>query len=297
MSRNLSKALVTLNLGQMYRDRWQRFCAANWQAYADRHGYNIICIDQPLDTSAKAQTRPVNWQKCLILEHEQVQHYDRVVWVDSDILINPNAPCIVAEVPEQKVGGVNMFGSAAPLTAQLTPQEKLVDRVAKYWGWSFATGQQMYQANGLPPDFGDLLQTGVMVFSAQHHRVILREIYNQRNAQLGAYDPGEMEEVSYALLQANLIHWIDYRFNRLWIECAARDYPFLLPKAEPEPLPLRAWKRFRRGHARYPDRKLARACVAAALLNNYFLHFAGTVEYMAWANLNIKDWQQLRGWF
>ena len=55
----------------------------------DGHGFlrNLICIEQPLDDSARAQKRSPCWQKCLILGEESVNKYDRVVWVDADVLM------------------------------------------------------------------------------------------------------------------------------------------------------------------------------------------------------------------
>ncbi len=65
-----SKALVTLAIGEKYLHHWKNFAQNNWQKYADKHGYDLICIDTPLDTSERAQARSPAWQKCLILSQE-----------------------------------------------------------------------------------------------------------------------------------------------------------------------------------------------------------------------------------
>lgn len=52
-----AKAIVTLAIGEEYRHQWRTVCRANWQAYADKHGYDLICIDRPLDDSKRARGR------------------------------------------------------------------------------------------------------------------------------------------------------------------------------------------------------------------------------------------------
>lgn len=42
-----SKAIVTLAIAQKYLENWKNWCQANWQKYADRHGYDFICIEEP----------------------------------------------------------------------------------------------------------------------------------------------------------------------------------------------------------------------------------------------------------
>ena len=43
-------ALVTLALGDQFRWLWRRYCRPSWQAYADRHGYDLISITEPPDS-------------------------------------------------------------------------------------------------------------------------------------------------------------------------------------------------------------------------------------------------------
>lgn len=91
-----SKAIVTLAIVEEYLQIWKSFAQDNWQKYADKYGYDLICIDTPLDTSERAQARSPAWQKCLILSQEFSQNYEQIVWIDLDILINTSiAPSIV----------------------------------------------------------------------------------------------------------------------------------------------------------------------------------------------------------
>ena len=291
-----NKAIVTLVIGQHYQKRWNTICANNWQHYADKHGYDLICIDKPLDNSARAQNRSPAWQKCLILGHERVKRYDRVVWMDSDILINTNSPCVVSQVPDQyKLGAVEMF--SGPLSEcfpkTLAQTEMLIDRAKHYFGWSFKTGKEWYAQSELPSDFDCVVQTGMMVLSPKHHREVLEYTYNNYEQQKEA--SYEMESLSYELVKTDSVYWLDYKFNRLWIECILRDYPFLLPTKNPELKIIRGWKRLTRGHFQKPDSRITKYCLSAALSNNYFLHFAGTAQFMGWFDTNLSAWSDLRG--
>ena len=109
------RALVTLVLGQEYAAIWRQICQPNWQRYADKFHLDLICLDQPLDTSQRAQQRSPAWQKCLILSQPCVQCYEQVVWMDADILINHRrALNVFDDVPVEKVGAAEEFRKHAP---------------------------------------------------------------------------------------------------------------------------------------------------------------------------------------
>ena len=106
----MKKAIVTLAIGEDYINRWRAFCEPNWKAYAKKYGYELIIFDKPLDNSIRASSRSAAWQKCLILDQVAVNKFDRVVWMDSDIVINDAlALDIVSLVPKESIGGTDAF--------------------------------------------------------------------------------------------------------------------------------------------------------------------------------------------
>jgi hypothetical protein len=277
------KAIVTLCVGQRYQQRWNTLCARNWQQYADRHGYDVICIDAPLDHSPRARSRSPAWQKCLILGDERVRRYPQVVWMDSDILINPKAPCIVSQVPEDNVGAVNSFHPRDDETG--------MDRAVEYMGWPFRSAAEYYAAAALPECYDQVVQTGVMVLSPTRHHSLLEFVYqNYNGTPVGDH---EMESLSFELIKNTDVHWLGDRFNRLWILCMFRDYPFLLPPRKAEIAPVRVWKRLTRGQDQLPPKGITAAALTTAFLNNYFLHFAAVAHYMPWVDTNIHSWNDI----
>jgi hypothetical protein len=284
-----SKVIVTLAIGKHYRERWHKLCSANWRRYAQLHGYDLICIESPLDDSPRARARSAAWQKCLVLSDERVQKYDRVVWIDSDILINPKSPCIVSSVSEDKVGAVDTF---APFERPLPGTNYLLmNRAIEFLGWSFHNAKEYYLKAGFHDPFEQVVQTGVMVVSPRYHRSILEyTYYNYDDTAIGDF---EMEALSYELLKANCVHWLNETFNQLWIVCMLREYPFLLPIEQTEMRLIRVWKRFARGHYKLPPRKITEVCLTTSFINNYFLHFAGVSQYMPWVDTDISNWMDL----
>lgn len=284
-----TKAIVTLAIGKHYLERWQKLCADNWSKYAKNYGYDIICIDTPLDNSPRAQSRSPAWQKCLILGDERVKKYEKLVWIDSDILINPNSPCIVENVPDDRVGAVSTFAQfAEPLPGK---DQMLINRIVEFWNWPYRNAKEYYSGALLPDLFDQVVQTGVMVLSPHKHNSILEyTYYHYDETPLGNF---EMDALSYELLKANCVHWLDNKFNQVWVACMVMDYPFLLPPKKTEIKPIRLWKRLTRGHYQLPPKKVTTAALNTAFLNNYFLHFAGTAQYMPWVNTKITSWNYI----
>lgn len=262
-------------------------CFANWKAYADRHGYDIVCFDKPLDISERAQHRSPAWQKCLTLGQAEVRSYERVVWVDSDILINPAAPCVVEGVSAEDVGVVDAWSS---------PSEELsrtaLERIYAFWGDACAvqdyTARDYYSTYGLAPMFDQVVQTGMLVLSPRYHRELLEKVYYEyEETGKGNY---EMRPLSWELLRAGRVRWIDRRFNAVWLAHKATYYPFLLHG----PALGGALDRLRRrllpmmkARAK-PRRKLDVLCVTTAFLNNFFLHFAGAADEMTLVELGVR---------
>lgn len=255
-----SQALVTLAIGKSFRERWNLGCKANWQAYADKHGYDVVCIEDPLDNSERARNRSPAWQKLLLLRQDFLQSYERVVWIDSDILINPDSPDVAAGVPADKIGAVDEYSSPSPEIFRQT-----LRKLYRYWEENsipFVRNERpadYYGKYGLPPVFDQVVQTGAMVLSPAHHREILESVYFSYEETKGPEWNYEMRPLSYELLKAGCVHWLDPRFNVIWGSYKMHQYPFLM---------------------NHPDHPRARECLEDVLSRVYFLHFAGGAQQM-----------------
>lgn len=287
------KAIVTLACGERFRNTWKKVCEANWQTYADKHGYDLICIDSPLDSSDRAQRRSSGWQKCLILNQDFIRHYERVVWVDADILINTaSAPCIAAGVPVDKVGAVEVW-------SQPTPQlfEQTLHRMYEFWGSPAVashTAKEYYANHGLPPDFDHVVQTGVMVLSPRYHRALLEKTYFDYEEEGGPYSNYEQPALSYELLRNETIHWIDHRFNVSWNFEKIMHYPFLVNLESRPSCVARIGRKLAAFGGSSSNDKVKRACVTAAFLRSFFLHFTASLSEMTLVDWKATSWRGCR---
>ena len=213
-------AIVTLAVGADYAERFERHCRANWSAYARRHGFDLVVITEPLDTSERAQSRSPAWQKCLVLGAPQLAGYERVVWVDADVCINPAAPSILEGVPPERVGAIDEHRFPSPearqviLDAIIAAAPEHGDANKAFWrAWRDPGTWHAYA--GLPSGQSHIVQTGVLVMSPEHHRTLLEHIYWTEEDRGGKHFNYEMRPLSHEIQARGLQHWIDPRYNAL----------------------------------------------------------------------------------
>jgi hypothetical protein len=247
----MARAIVTAIIGDKHRNLWERHARDSWMRYVARHGYELILIQQPIDPSNFGRSRHVAWQKLLLFQLPQVQRFERIAWVDCDILINDQAPDLFAGVPVEKIGAVH----DQPLLS--TPA------MATVFQWlnpghgtdAKSRAQVRASASGLPPNFDFIINTGVLVLSP-NHRELLEHVYRNHRETPDSF----MENMAlcYEMLTRDLYFPLDPRFNLLWQEVKFGFYSFV--RAFPALAPM---------------------CIANALSNCFFLHFAGFPDEMA----------------
>ncbi len=282
MAKN-TKALVTLNIGEKYKNMWRDSFADTWFKYAEKHGYDVVSIEDYIDRSAFGYARSPHWQKCLILEDAETQDYEYVVWIDSDIMINYHtAPCIVAanerDNDESKVGAVTWQGSERP------NPERFENGIKRVWNGNQAawvralenpTFQKFFELGGYPMDRDDTMNTGVLVLKPDKHRDVLRHVYE--TYQENPHTSKEQMALCHYLLSNDLVNPIDSRFNKIWDTVMIESYPFLSMPA------LTA------------DTRMSALCVNTAYHNSYFLHFLSGPS-RAFVGLVVKDLNWIDSW-
>jgi len=256
-------AIVTLAIGQKHRDLWSRYCQLSWQKYADKHGYDVIVIDENLDKSPLAVARAPAWQKCLILSDKRAERYRQIVLLDCDIIINAAiAPGITDVCPPESVGGV-ISGSHIHEDLRIVLLERLQRRppAAQHNKDCWPDDQAKYYRHyGLEPIDAGIIQTGVLVASPQHHRDLFESVYH------ATYDNPhrtfEQVPLSHAILSAGVFRQINARFNSVFYETMLLNYPYLTDTNAPS------------------YELLASAAVQVQFANNFFLHFAYIPDFV-----------------
>ncbi len=257
-------ALVTIVIGNDYIATWNRLCRKGWEFYANVRGYDIILITQPLDTSERAASRSPAWQKLLILSQSWSKHYERIVWLDADIIINPVAENILEYAADVEKIGISTSGARLSHVEKHLYYERIYgfgirpDKVDEFLDienrsifsqYDITSGSVMYN-------------TGVLVLSPEHHEALFQEIY-------ALEDKGRLYEQPYlsdAIWQRGLAHEISARFNWGIFEAIVLYVPDKLTRSL-----LQITKE---------DFHLLQALILKEFKNSYFMHFYGCMGLM-----------------
>lgn len=264
-------AIVTLIIGKNYIATWLRLCRASWHAYAERCGMDLIVIAAPLDTSARATARSPAWQKLLILSQPWSQQYERIIWLDSDIVIAPHAPDIIEYAgPAEKIS-LAISGGRSSTAERMVFMERLYNTTfrpdAEREVWNMEVHKN-YTSHKIP-EHDVMYNTGVLVLSPLHHRELFLQCYEGEDSGGRLY---EQPLLSHEIVERNLAHVINIRFN--WgIQEALFLYVPEIITLHQQAEPLRA-----------PAMKMAHFLVRCELRNAYFLHFYGTMGLMMTMN-------------
>lgn len=273
----MKKAIVTLAIGENYFNKWKLFCEPNWKSYAKKYGYELIIFDKCLDSSDRAVSRSTAWQKCLILEQPEVKIFDRVIWMDSDIIINDKlAPDLIPIVPEEKIGGTDAFSFYT-----YNFYTFLFDIYENYWSnrgikiVADKTPNSYYTHFGIDTNLNAVIQSGVMVLTPALHNDILTSVYyNYEDKGSGVWHY-EMRPLSYEIVKNNYHFFIDDRFNYLFAYFKLAFYPQLLN------IETTFYQKIMSKFGMKYSSKELRTAISAAYLNSYFLHFAGCSHEMS----------------
>jgi hypothetical protein len=258
----MRKAIVTIVIGDAMKAFWQRYSRPTWEKYAERHGYDLVVIDRPIDTSPRAAGRSVAWQKLLVTGDRRLTPYDVVVWLDADILINHHrAPCIASTMISDRIGICEEMK---------LPSDPLFSEVIRNWQnhvlFNSAKRRLAYPLDphrryGFSEPAKLNFNTGVMVLRPALHARLLGRVYEEYE-DMGPGTLYEQVPLSYCIAESGLHEILDPKFNVHFVKLAAGLG--MLAVARP-----------------VIDGRIA---LIAALLNvSYFLHFAGV-----WAKL-MKD--------
>lgn len=182
------KAILTIVSGDKYNEIWRR-TEPYFNAYADKCGADLLVLkDLPENLPSP------HWAKFSIHELLKKQ-YDRVAFIDADILIRPDAPSLFDIVPEDQFG---IFDEG-----QYTPRAVCIYEVKKVFNVTLPkwNGKTYYN-------------TGVMVVSKAHRYLfkITDEVKPLRNSF------GEQTYLNMKIMSNDVkVFPLDYKFNRMSI--------------------------------------------------------------------------------
>lgn len=182
-------AIVTICVGELYK-KIAEFTYPTIKKYADRLGADFVIIDESNSSSP-------HWEKCIIFH--LLNKYERILYLDTDLIVRDDCPDLFALVPSSKLGIFN----EAPFTPNR--QESLFHACKDY-------GVKLNNWNG------KYYNTGVMVISRVHKYIFKKpdkEIFNFYEQgylnMVFAQNMRTSESQVYGLEMLDL----SYKFNRM----------------------------------------------------------------------------------
>lgn len=165
--KTLKKAVVTLSIGDLYREM-SDISHPMMKDYADKIGADFVVINE-----AKVRMHPLHFEKWQM--YDLLFDYDRIIFLDTDILIGPDCPDLFGMVGLEEVGGF-VESDYLNRNISITGCQDLMGDI----GWR-----------------GEYLNSGVGVYSYRHKPIFERsekghvinfgeqDMYNYRIKQLG----------------------------------------------------------------------------------------------------------------
>lgn len=222
-------AVVTITLGEK-REAYERLFVPSIRAFAEKWGYDFKqitdFIDSPKHFSDSPLTKKYTFciQKILVSQLPWVDEYDWIIIIDADILMNyESAPNLIDQLVDGKICVVNersLFGNS--------------EIVTKFWK-SFdpsypSTVQDYYPYLKFPQSFPYQANSGFVCFQPKQKK-FFKDLYEKYAARI--YDgedlDGDQGPLNYEGQLQGVLHFLDERWNRVWLFPRFIFYSFLDP--------------------------------------------------------------------
>lgn len=192
----MKTAVCTIVVGERYTRLFDRYVFRSLKKYCKSHRFELIVFRQPFrDLGAKS----IAWQKLFILDQAELRGFDKVIWLDADIIIREGAPPI--KTPPGLIGYV---------------QERPYRRTVEEW----------YRGFSLIPA-PDVVQTGVLCLEPSHSE-ILRSAANAPETSMY-----EMPALSREISASGLGYHLDPRYNALLAQLMLDYAPYWILASKP----------------------------------------------------------------
>jgi hypothetical protein len=293
--KNCKNVISTILIGKKFYEDWYKFSYPSWIKYCKKHNLGLIVFKKYLVDKKNPKWKISNWHKLLIGEelNKNKLKIKNVCYLDADILINfVNSPNIFKIYKEQGFGLISQvknlpYKISTPIKSnglsieEYSCRKRMAFFRNKYFSKRYPLDSSLfmplhsqYKYIGVKPK-KDYACTGVIVFNLKKHSKILKKIFFKY--KMGYKNLASEETYLNFELQNYKIQWLDYKFQSLWAYEIPHYYSFLYKNEK--------------------NKELVRYCIRNSLMNNYFLHFAGSWnECQMWKTTKIFDKKTINEW-
>lgn len=265
-------AFVTTAIGGTYFEDFVAFTLPYWLLYARRRDITVVVIRGDADLKLHPGGPSGAWLKLLAPSYVGaiLPDIERYALVDTDLIVNPVAPNLFAQVPRGEVGVVSQT-RGLPFDLIHAKKRMAFLRKTHYSSdypldsFLFATPPELFEAEGFEPR-EDSFCSGLVVLD-RCHASTFSGWYEEVDSQLvESSNAWEQTFLNDKVLSFGC-RWIPYDFQAIWNLEMAAYHPSLYA---------------------LPDlgaNRHSQISVANTLVNRNFLHFAGSwPESRAWRN-------------
>ncbi|MBU1487625.1 hypothetical protein KKH56_06225 [bacterium] len=184
IAKTLKKAVITLNIGDLYCEM-SEISHPTMKAYANKMDADFIVINQ-----VKVKMHPLHFEKWQM--YDLLFEYDRIIFLDTDILVRPDCPDLFGMVGLEEVGGF-VESDYLNRSISITGCQKLMGDVI---GWR-----------------GEYLNSGVGVYSYRHKPIF------ERSEKGHVINFGEQDMYNYRIKQLGFpVRPLPIEFNRMGLD-------------------------------------------------------------------------------
>ncbi len=254
----------TIAIGEKYEINFKKYTYKNFRIYCKKNDIGLFVITKDLlEKKSKFWKKP-EWQKLIAprILLDKFKRIKNICMIDTDILINTESPNIFNFHKKNTVSVVSIRKKMPYKWDDTT--RKMAFLRNKYYSKKYPLDsalnisiQNLYKYHNLSPQ-KDEFCAGVYIISKNNFDAFYNYFYKFKKNVNSITNGGEQTHFNY-FIQKNLkINNLDYRFQAQWVFEMANYYPFLYSK------------KYRK------NLDLISACIDSSMINNYFLHFAGS---------------------
>jgi hypothetical protein len=214
-------AVVVFVIGSKYITTFESKFKKNLEFYCKKQGYELIILTDFIRKEENMDKKKFFWQRLLLAD--KFKEYDYVVSIDADIFINIDAPGIpFNEIPDGKVACVN--------ERKYMGNYEWRENIQVRYGYE-KTGKDWYKLSGEDKNYNDHINGGLVIYQPKYHAEFLSNLYKKHIENILNNIPpdndGDQDILSYHVQKEGLIHWLDERWNMVWVLYRILFYPFL----------------------------------------------------------------------
>lgn len=274
--------IITIAIGKKHIKDWKRYALPSWKYYCDRHDIGLVYYNKFLDNEKSQCFKTPTWHRLLIgkfLFLNFKSKIENVCFLDTDIIISPIAPNVFQNFDNKCVGLIsvrkNLPESFDLITKKIAVfRKKFLDTSYPLKGILNYSLEELYKIHNLKTQ-KDEFCAGVFLFNLKRYNDFFYKIYFLYKKNTWSITRGGCQtHLNYHLQSSKKvrIQRLNYKFQAIWLYEMALKYPFLY---------LKKYK---------SDQKLIARCIESSLLENHFLHFAGSLfEGQMWKNNYFFD--------